>query len=53
MVGSAHPTENEIMTAQSRIPEEPHDVSRPGERTDIDIDMTRAVIIDPTTEKII
>ena len=30
-----------------------HDVSRPGEKTEIDIDMTRAVIIDPTTEKVI
>ncbi len=30
-----------------------HDVSRPGERTEIDIDMTRAVIIDPQTEKVI
>ena len=30
-----------------------HDVSRPGERTEIDIDMTRAVIIDPTTEQVI
>jgi multiple sugar transport system ATP-binding protein len=30
-----------------------HDVSRPGEKTHIDIDMTRAVIIDPETEKVI
>ncbi|MFN4141377.1 ABC transporter ATP-binding protein [Aestuariivirga sp.] len=30
-----------------------HDVSRPGEKTEIDIDMTRAVIIDPATEKVI
>ena len=30
-----------------------HDVSRPGEKTEIDIDMTRAVIIDPATDKII
>ncbi len=30
-----------------------HDVSRPGEKTEIDIDMTRAVIIDPTTDKVI
>jgi multiple sugar transport system ATP-binding protein len=30
-----------------------HDVSRPGEKTEIDIDMTRAVIIDPETEKVI
>ncbi len=30
-----------------------HDISRPGERTHIDIDMTRAVIIDPGTEKVI
>jgi len=30
-----------------------HDVSRPGEKTAIDIDMTRAVIIDPATEKVI
>ena len=30
-----------------------HDVSRPGEQTHIDIDMTRAVIIDPATDKVI
>jgi multiple sugar transport system ATP-binding protein len=30
-----------------------HDVSRPGEKTEIDIDMTRAVLIDPATDKII
>ena len=30
-----------------------HDVSRPGEKTEIDIDMTRAVIIDPATEKVL
>ena len=30
-----------------------HDVSRPGEKTEIDIDMTRAVIIDAQTEKVI
>ena len=30
-----------------------HDVSRPGEKAEIDIDMTRAVIIDPTTEQVI
>ena len=30
-----------------------HDVSRPGERTEIDIDMTRAVIIDPQSEQVI
>lgn len=30
-----------------------HDVSRPGEKASIDIDMTRAIVIDPTTEKII
>jgi multiple sugar transport system ATP-binding protein len=30
-----------------------HDVSRPGEKTEIDIDMTRAVIIDPQTEQVI
>ena len=30
-----------------------HDVSRPGEKTEIDIDMTRAVIIDPQTEKVL
>jgi multiple sugar transport system ATP-binding protein len=30
-----------------------HDVSRPGEKTHIDIDMTRAVVIDPTTERVI
>jgi multiple sugar transport system ATP-binding protein len=29
-----------------------HDVSRPGERTKIDIDMQRAVIIDPATDKV-
>jgi hypothetical protein len=28
-------------------------VSRPGERTEIDIDMTRAVIIDPQSEQVI
>ena len=28
------------------------DVSRPGEKITIDIDMTRAVVIDPQTEKI-
>ena len=30
-----------------------HDVSRPGERAEIDIDMTRAIIIDPRTEKVL
>jgi ABC-type sugar transport system ATPase subunit len=30
-----------------------HDVSRPGERAEIDIDMTRAVIIDPRTDKVL
>jgi multiple sugar transport system ATP-binding protein len=30
-----------------------HDVSRPGERTSIDIDMTRAVLIDPETDRVI
>jgi multiple sugar transport system ATP-binding protein len=30
-----------------------HDVSRPGEKTHIDIDMTRAILIDPSTEKVI
>ena len=30
-----------------------HDVSGPGERTHIDIDMARAVLIDPATEKVI
>jgi multiple sugar transport system ATP-binding protein len=30
-----------------------HDVSKPGEKTEIDIDMTRAVILDPTTDKVI
>ena len=30
-----------------------HDVSKPGEKTHIDIDMTRAVIIDPKTETVI
>jgi multiple sugar transport system ATP-binding protein len=30
-----------------------HDVSRPGEKVSIDIDMTRAVIIDPQSEKVI
>ena len=30
-----------------------HDVSRPGEQTHIDIDMMRAVIIDPATDKVI
>ena len=30
-----------------------HDVSRPGEKTEIDIDMMRAVIIDPRTEQVL
>jgi multiple sugar transport system ATP-binding protein len=30
-----------------------HDISRPGEKAHIDIDMTRAVIIDPETERVI
>ena len=30
-----------------------HDVSRPGEKAEIDIDMTRAVLIDTTSDKII
>ena len=30
-----------------------HDVSKPGEKINIDIDMTRAVIIDPQSEKVI
>ena len=30
-----------------------HDVSRAGEKIEIDIDMTRAIIIDPGSEKII
>ncbi len=30
-----------------------HDVSKPGEKTHIDIDMTRAIIIDPATENVI
>ena len=30
-----------------------HDVSRAGEKIEIDIDMTRAIIIDPSSEKII
>ncbi len=30
-----------------------HDVSKPGEKVNIDIDMTRAVIIDPQSEKVI
>ena len=30
-----------------------HDVSRPGEKTHIDIDMGRAVLIDPQSEKVI
>jgi multiple sugar transport system ATP-binding protein len=30
-----------------------HDVSRPGEETEIDIDMTRAIIIDPQTDKVL
>ena len=28
-----------------------HDVSRPGEKTEIDIDMTRAIVIDPADRK--
>jgi multiple sugar transport system ATP-binding protein len=30
-----------------------HDVSKPGEKTHIDIDMTRAIVIDPATERVI
>ena len=30
-----------------------HDVSKPGEKTHIDIDMTRAIVIDPATEQVI
>lgn len=30
-----------------------HDISRPGERVSIDIDMNRAIIIDPQTEKVV
>ena len=30
-----------------------HDVTRPGEKTHIDIDMTRAILIDPQTETVI
>jgi multiple sugar transport system ATP-binding protein len=30
-----------------------HDVSRPGEKMNIDIDMTRAILIDPQTDKVI
>ena len=30
-----------------------HDASRPGEKTVIDIDMFRAVIIDPTTDHVL
>ncbi len=30
-----------------------HDVSRPGEKAEIDIDMTRCIVIDPTTERVI
>ena len=30
-----------------------HDVSRPGEKTSIDIDMTHAILIDPATETVI
>lgn len=30
-----------------------HDVNRPGEKTHIDIDMTRAMLIDPASEKVI
>ena len=32
---------------------ESRDVSRPGEKISIDIDMTRTVVIDPQTEKVI
>jgi multiple sugar transport system ATP-binding protein len=32
---------------------ESRDVSRPGEKISVDIDMTRAVVIDPQTEKVI
>jgi multiple sugar transport system ATP-binding protein len=30
-----------------------HDVSQPGERIELAIDMNRAVLIDPTTENVI
>ncbi len=30
-----------------------HDVSKPGEKTHIDIDMTRAIVIDPASERVI
>ena len=32
---------------------QPHDVSGPGQRIDLAIDMNRAVLIDPGTEKVI
>ena len=32
---------------------ESRDVSKPGEKISIDIDMARAVVIDPQTEKVI
>jgi multiple sugar transport system ATP-binding protein len=32
---------------------EPHDVQRPGERIDVDVDMNRAVLIDPETNRVI
>ena len=30
-----------------------HDVSQPGERVELAIDMNRAVLIDPSTEQVI
>jgi multiple sugar transport system ATP-binding protein len=32
---------------------DPHDVHKPGQRIDVDFDMTRAVLIDPETERVI
>jgi multiple sugar transport system ATP-binding protein len=32
---------------------DPHDVPRPGEKIDLDLDMNRAVLIDPETEQVI
>jgi len=32
---------------------ESHDVQRPGEQIDVDVDMNRAVLIDPETNRVI
>jgi multiple sugar transport system ATP-binding protein len=40
-------------TTQAVAELQPHDVSSPGERLDLAIDMNRAVLIDPQTDKVI